>query len=320
MLSRKDQFIWYDNKFACNAASQEQQSNCLESKKCHECSQKISKKKKNEECNTCCYTQVPRSIIGPKVCIKYNLNMSNYQGVQGPPGPNINVPCVDFYSRTANIAGAPGVGFFEFFDVTFPSININLFATGIINGIAPGIPASPVSAPGVIVPGNVQPNIYTAKNSSVIYNRATNAFVILRSGLYEITYYIQGTLQVPCPTGITFGVIIDNNVIPQSAQTIRTGVQTAGQGFNISKTFCVFVANDSTLMKNPKCTILSNITNSLQISVLGDILCASIITTASNPVPGPFGNFTQFTLSPAGTLQPDNAVEIKFMRISDTCE
>jgi hypothetical protein len=184
------------------------------------------------------------------------------------------------------------------------------------SGIIAGTPTSAINTSGTIVPVNVQP-IYNPNTSPVVYYGITNSFVILRAGLYQITYYIQGTFQLPCPLGISFAMLIDGFAIPQSVQSIRTGINTVGQGFNISKTFCLLVPDNSNLLDPCRG---NTITNSLQISAVGDDMqCSRFITTAT-----PTGNVVTgvgptYNLGPAGTLQPNNALEVKFMRIGDAC-
>jgi hypothetical protein len=136
--------------------------------------------------------------------------------------------------------------------------------------------------------------------------------------LYEITYYIQGIFQLPCFDGLTFAAFVDNVVIPQSRQTTTTGIFTAGQGFNISKTFCLFFAHGTTLA----CSDALQQNNSFQIRTIpnGSFDCTRLIATAMNPrlvVQGV--GILGYDLSPAGTLQPGNAFEIKISRISDSC-
>jgi hypothetical protein len=195
-------------------------------------------------------------------------------------------------------------------------------------GIAAGTPATLNSPVGTIVPVQVLPHGITKCNSPVVYEPVMNCFTVLERGFYEITYYIQGTFLVQCPTGVEFAVFVDNILLPQSRTKASTPIQIIiiGQSFNITKTFCAFFSRNASLPEPCLAPLTApKTTNCVQVRAITDgndmaATCIDFIVTTEVLTPGnpslPISP-TRYRLSPAGTLQSNNAFEIVFKRLSE---
>jgi hypothetical protein len=208
-----------------------------------------------------------------------------------------------------------------------------------IRGLA--IPAAPTTNQtiGTIVPtgqGVLPKQNQQDRCADVVYDSLLNCFRFQRKGLYEITYYIQGTFQVACPLGISFGAFVTgmastNQVIPQSVTTIQTPATTltgaaaaliAGAGvplvavttglallsaigspdsFNVEKTFCVFV-DDITDFTNCSILVPTQSTPCIQIRAFDPQNNAGFATCiGSISAPVATGTTTTFTIAPGIT-------------------
>jgi hypothetical protein len=148
--------------------------------------------------------------------------------------------------------------------------------------------------------------------------------------MYEITYNIQGQFLFNCALGIVFALFINGQYVQSSATRATTGVGTFGQVFNISKTFCLFFSKGAKVQECNSTLLPTLQENAIQVRAVidpnsaSDINCISTITfpiqTGSTTVGTPPVTVPAFTLAPAGSLYPDNAFEITFKRVGDTCE
>jgi hypothetical protein len=189
-------------------------------------------------------------------------------------------------------------------------------------GILAGTQTSINNPAGTIVPVNISPQGITKCNSPVIYDATSNCFIVLECGLYEITYYIQGTFLLECPVGVPFGVFIDDILISQSRTRASTVVGlNNGGSFNISKSFCVFFSHNG--YKKESCPLSLTPTrglNCVQVRAItngndevADCIDTIVATSILSRTDG------TFVLSSAGTLNPDNAFEITFKQIGNAC-
>jgi hypothetical protein len=236
-----------------------------------------------------------------------------------------DVECVDFFFSTASIAGAQALSLLQLASLGDVRIFTNLqnfyldpAFTGIPSGLVPATSANPV---GTIVPTNLVPP-FQDKDAPVIYDAPSNTFIVLKKGLYEITYNIQGIFQFVCPLGIQLALFVNGQRVQASSQRASTSIGAflgnAGQGFNISKTVCLYFDKDGTV---EACNNMNLHQNTIQLRAIvndaASVACISIITNLIRTGEGAFGPL--FLLGPAGTLLPNNALEITFERISDTC-
>jgi hypothetical protein len=241
------------------------------------------------------------------------------------------VECANFFFPTASIAGAQGLSFLQLLSISNPLVaSITFLLNPLTAGISAGtVPASNTNPTGTIVPTSTIP-IFAAKKSPVIYDAPSNSFIVRKKGLYEITYSIQGAFQHVCPTGVQFAIFVNDNIIKASSQRAATaiGTQNRGQGFIISKTFCLFFEQDAKWEDCNKTNDISSSNiifssksackNAIQLrAVVNDVAsltCISLITNSIRTREDPVG----FSFEPAGTLVPNNAFEITFKHISDT--
>jgi hypothetical protein len=239
--------------------------------------------------------------------------------------------CVDFFFNTASIAGARAITLNQLLNTSLVAFvtSVTIFIPG-FTGISAGLPASVANPVGTVVPTNLtaaQIVQFGNANNPVVYLPSCNTFVVTESGLYEITYNIQGSFQFVCPTALQFALFVNNQMIPSSRTSIASGFLKAGEGFNVSKTFCLFFDKCTTPKQCcPSSLDTSNQNeNSIQLRAIVDNDpnaqdCISVITNANSAgvtqIPA---TVAAFSLDPAGTLAPNNAFEIVFKRISDTC-
>jgi hypothetical protein len=203
-----------------------------------------------------------------------------------------------------------------------------LFVPG-FTGFAAGLPVTANNPAGTIVPTNTSQtllNQFANKCNPVVYSPRSNSFVVLECGLYEICYYIQGMFLVACPVGIQFGVFVNGQLVRSSVTRATTGI-VSGNSFNISKCFCLFFDKDTCLQECQDSLLPNSQPNSVQVRAIIDnnstLTCLSFITTATQ-----IGTTTQpstnlllptYALGTGGALLPNNAFEIVFKKIGDTC-
>lgn len=296
--------------------------------------------------------------------------------IRGPTGPrgatgatgatgSIVSGCADFFAPNAAIAGIGpfvlasatpltgagafiGAGLLDALGITLPSGSATAPLT------ATGLAASGAFIPtGTIVPVNISgagtaatlsatsPFLLTDQNNLVVYDPTTASYRVTKSGLYEVTYYLQGTFQGRAPEGLTFGAFNVGSLVsplPQSITTANTPVaELDGDSFNISKTFCVALRASE---------ITSVPTVPLSSSFCAQLPAAGVVTSA---YPGSAIRFgivydpndallanaasllfdveatgvvdAPYAAAPAGTFTPNNAFEVTFKRIGEfPCE
>lgn len=262
------------------------------------------------------------------------------------------VECMDFFAPQASIAGSIPIptftsAVFEIMDRSF----IGIFGSALPEDIftAGNIPTTPDIPTGTVVAtagvfscvlinqqanggggdniNNSTSNVNQDDNAvhsmlPIVFDSKTQSFLVCKEGAYQITYYLQGVIQISCPRGITFGIFANGELIPQSVVTVTTTAIFIGNAFNVTKKFCV---NLPTMMPAENVCLFSpceeQARTRLQIRVIDaddpEVLnCLGFLANATIEDPTAEEGGTT-VLGPSGTLLPNNAFEIVFDRLGD---